>query len=149
MRKVILTMAIAVMGFTAAFAQDASKRKMDMQKFTPEQRAERSTAMLDKKLSLSADQKTKIYQINLDRANKVEAMRNTAEDGKKGRGKQMKADMDASNNQLEMVLTPAQKIKYDAWKAEMKDKKRNGGRRGSGYSKKDMKPVVSNPPAQG
>ena len=149
MKKVILTIAIAVMGFTAVFAQDSTKRKLDMQKYTPEQRAERSTAMLDKKLSLTADQKTKIYQISLDRAKKMQEMYVAGKDGGKGKGKQMKADMDASNTQIEMVLTPEQKTKYDDMKQQMKGKMRDGGKGKMDKGQKDMKPVVSNPPVQG
>lgn len=150
MRKAILTIAIAVMGFTAVFAQDAAvKAKMDMPKQTPAQRAEKSTAMLEKKLGLTADQKTKIYQINLDRATKMDALRNQGEDGKKGRGKQMKADMDAANTQLEIVLTADQKIKYNELKQQMKGRMKDGGRGRMGKGQKEMKPVVSNPPTQG
>jgi protein CpxP len=39
MKKLILTMAIAVMGFTAVFAQDSTKRvRREMPKLTAEQR---------------------------------------------------------------------------------------------------------------
>ncbi len=133
MKKVILMAAITLFGFTAAFAQDNVKKnnKADHQKLTAEQRAEKSTSELDKKLSLTADQKQKIYAIELDRAKKGEAKKSAVQAERKAR----KADMEADKAKIEQVLTPAQKTKLEALRAEKKAHKKDhkkGGRKDTG-----------------
>ncbi len=149
MRKLILTMAIAVIGFTAVFAQDSSKRiKRPMAKFTAEQRAKRATGAMEKKLNLTAEQKTKVYTLELDRAKKMDAFRSEDKSAMKGRLKDMKADREKSNADLDKILTADQKTKLEAFRAEAKEKG-NKMRKGMGRGGRDKAPMVSNPPAQG
>jgi len=147
MKKVMLTLAIAVMGLSTVFAQNPTKRgKADGPKLTAEQRAEKVTNGLEKALSLTADQKTKVYAIELDRAQKIDAMRAENNGDMKDKAKSFKATMDASKDQLDQILTAEQKTKLEDLKAKMKDRKANGrGRMGN----QDKAPVVSNPPKQG
>ena len=150
MKKAILTIAIAVMGLSAAFAQDTTKRmRRPMPKMTAEQRAERVTERMEKQLSLTADQKTKIYALELDNAKKMDAWRSADQGDVKGKMKERKAEMDAQKAKVDAVLTADQKTKLDAFRAEAKekgDKMRKGlGERG----RKAKPPVVSDPPAQG
>jgi len=150
MKKAILTVAIAVMGLTAAFAQDTTKHaRRAMPKMTAEQRAEKVTSRLDKQLSLTSDQKSKIYAIELENAKKMEARRSADKGDMKGKMKERKAAMDEQKAKIDAVLTTDQKTKMDAFRAEARErgeKMRKGmGNRG----KKDKEPVVSNPPAQG
>ncbi|MDN3588372.1 hypothetical protein QWY86_16940 [Pedobacter aquatilis] len=149
MKKIILTMAIAVMSVTAVFAQDSTKRvRRPMQNLTVEQRAERATTAMEKKLNLTADQKTKVYAIELDRAKKMDAFRKEDKSAMKDKMKSRKADMEASKARLDNVLTADQKTKMDAFRAEAKEKGEKM-RKGLGKGRKDKAPVVSNPPAQG
>lgn len=142
-------MAIAVMGFTAVFAQDSTRRaKRPMANLTAEQRAERATGMMEKKLNLTAAQKQKVYAIELDRAKKMEAYRNEDKSAMKGKMKERKADMDKSKAELDGVLNAEQKTKLEAFRAEAKEKA-GKMRRGMGKGKRDKAPVVSNPPVQG
>ncbi|WP_443939368.1 hypothetical protein [Pedobacter sp. MW01-1-1] len=144
MKKAILTIVIAVMGFSAAFAQNGAKRKQ-LANLTAEQRAERATAGLDKQLSLSADQKTKVYAIQLERAKKMDAYKGEDKAALKENKKEIKALLEKSQSDLDAVLTPEQKTKYEAFKAEKKGEMKKGhGKDG----KKAPAPVVSNPPAQ-
>ncbi|WP_406826786.1 hypothetical protein [Pedobacter sp. KACC 23697] len=150
MKKAILTVAIAVMGLTAAFAQDTTKHaRRAMPKMTAEQRAEKVTARLEKQLSLTTDQKSKIYAIELENAKKMEAWRSADKGDMKGKMKERKAAMDEQKAKIDAVLTADQKTKMDAFRAEARErgeKMRKGmGNRG----KKDKEPVVSNPPSQG
>jgi len=148
MKKLILTMAIAVMGFTATFAQDSAKRaKRPMAKLTVEQRAEKSTSMMEKRLSLTADQKQKVYAIELDRAKKMEAFRTEDKAAIKGKMKERRADLEKGKADLDQILTNDQKSKLDAFRAEAKEKA-GKMRRGMGRGR-DKAPVVSSPPAQG
>jgi len=150
MKKAILTLAIAVMGLTAAFAQDTTRReRKPMPKLTAEQRAERFTSRLEKQLSLTADQKTKIYAIELENAKKMDAFRSADQTERKEKMKQGKAVMEQQKAKIDAILTAEQKTKMEAFRAEAKEKGRNmrnhpgKGRRG------DKAPVVSNPPTQG
>ncbi|MEH3115986.1 hypothetical protein [Pedobacter terrae] len=150
MKKAILTVAIAVMGLTAAFAQDTTKHvRRAMPKITAEQKAERVTSRLEKQLSLTSDQKSKIYAIELENAKKMEAWRSADKGDMKGKIKERKAAMDEQKAKVDAILTADQKTKMDAFRAEAKERgekmRKNMGARG----KKDKEPVVSNPPAQG
>ncbi|MBC6110480.1 hypothetical protein ACFOG5_05075 [Pedobacter fastidiosus] len=149
MKRAILTIAIAVMGFTAAFAQDTTRKaRREMPKMTAEQRAEKATAGMEKRLGLSADQKTKVYQVELDRAKKMDAMRTGNPADMKGKRGEMKASMDKSKADLDNILTSEQKTKMEALRAEQKGKMKDR-KPGMGRGKKDKAPVVSNPPTQG
>lgn len=149
MKKAILTIAIAVMGLTGAFAQDTTKRaRRAMPKMTAEQRAEKVTAKLEKELSLTADQKTKIYAVELENAKKMDAWRSADKGDMKGKMKERKAAIDEQKAKIDGILTAEQKTKMDAFRAEAKEKG-DKMRRGMGRGKKDKAPVVSNPPAQG
>lgn len=150
MKKAILTIAIAVMGLSAAFAQDTTKRmRKSMPKMTAEQRAEKVTTRLEKQLSLTADQKTKIYAIELENAKKIDTWRTADKGDIKGKMKERKAAMDEQKTKIDGILTAEQKTKMEAFRAEAKEKAgkmRKGWDRGG---RKDKAPVVSNPPAQG
>jgi Spy/CpxP family protein refolding chaperone len=149
MKKAILTIAIAVMGLTAAFAQDTTKHaRRPMPKMTAEQRADKVTARLEKQLSLTADQKTKIYAIELENAKKMDTWRSADKGDMKGKMKERKAAMDEQKAKIDAVLTADQKTKMDAFRAEAKEKGEKM-RKGMGRGNKDKAPVVSNPPAQG
>ncbi|WP_145854327.1 hypothetical protein [Pedobacter suwonensis] len=150
MKKAILTVAIAVMGLTATFAQDTTKHaRRAMPKMTAEQRAEKVTSRLEKQLNLTADQKSKIYAIELENAKKLEAWRSADKGDMKGKMKERKAAMDEQKSKIDAVLTADQKTKMDAFRAEAKERvekmRKSMGTRG----KRDNEPVVSNPPAQG
>lgn len=118
MKRLLLTLAIAAIGFTGSYAQDTPKDKM-----TPAQKAEKSTAKLQKELSLSADQKKKIYAIALDKANKSEEWHKKNKDAKKAQKAQHDALKKSTDDQISKVLTVEQQKKLNAIHAEKKEKK--------------------------
>jgi len=120
MKKLFLTLAIAVIGFTASYAQSTAKEKL-----TPAQKAEKTTAKLQKELALTADQKQKIYAIELDKATKSEEWHKKAKETKKAMKDQHEAAKDASDAQIEKVLNADQKKKLTALKAEKKEKSKD------------------------
>lgn len=149
MKKVILTIAIAVMGLTAAFAQDSTKRvRRPMPKMTAERRAEKATARLDKALTLTSDQKTKIYAIELENAKKVDSWRTADQADRKEKMKEGRAVMQAQKAKIDGVLTADQKTRMEALRLEAREKG-DKMRKGMGREKRDKTPVVSNPPTQG
>lgn len=118
MKKVILTLAIALAGLTATYAQDGSKSKL-----TPEQKAEKTAGKLQKELSLTPDQQKKVYAIELDKFKKSEEWHKQSKDARKTMKDKHEEAKKASDTKLDQVLTPEQKKKLETLKAEKKDKK--------------------------
>ena len=119
MKKLFLTLAIAVMGFTASYAQTAAHHE----KATPAQKAEKSTAKLQKELSLTADQKNKVYAIELDKFQKAAALHKSGHEAKSAMKDKQKAIKKDTEAKLDKVLNAEQKKKLDALQAEKKAKK--------------------------
>ncbi|MBC7915175.1 MAG: hypothetical protein H7Y07_13740 [Pyrinomonadaceae bacterium] len=115
MKKIILS-AILFLGLASTgFSQERALK-------SPEERAQRITDGLDKKLSLTESQKTQIYQINLERA---QAM-SSAKGDKKGIDKtQFKAQIEASESRILSVLNTDQRTTYNQLKAERQEKMKN------------------------
>lgn len=91
-------------------------------KLTAEERAEKSATALQAKLSLSADQKSKIKQIELDRIKAHDALRQKDETNRKAKFEERKADYKAHQVKIDAVLTAEQKTKLAASREEMKSK---------------------------
>lgn len=122
MKRIVLTLAIAFIGLTATFAQSTGKQKM-----TPEQRAEKSTAKLEKELTLTADQKQKIYAVELDKYKQTEAWHKQTSADRKAKKDQHMASKKETDAKIDQVLTPDQKKKLEdlrtAKKARIQNKK--------------------------
>ncbi len=134
MKKSLLL--LAAMAFaTASFAQTTPAatattqlpthrvHRMGMHKGahkTPEQRAEHRTAMLTKKLSLSADQQAKVQQIMLAQAQEGQALKAKypAKEQRQALHQEMKAGHAKYQSQLQGVLTADQYGKLAALKKE-------------------------------
>lgn len=150
MKKAILTIAIAVMGFTAAFAQDSTKRnRKPMPKMTVEQRAAKATDRLEKQLSLTADQKTKIYAIELENAKKMESRRSAEQKVMKEKMTERKAEMDAQKAKVNSILTAEQKTKLEASRAEAREKGHKMRRGMGGKGKRGDKAPTTVAPVKG
>jgi len=119
MKKLFLTLAIAFIGFTATYAQTAAHKE----KTTPAQKAEKSTAKLQKELSLTADQKQKVYAIELDKFQKAESLHKSGHAARQAQKDQQKAIKKETEAKLDKVLNAEQKKKLDAVHAEKKAKK--------------------------
>ncbi len=115
MKKIILTVAIALTAFTASYAQKGDKIRM-----TPEQRAEKVATHLKEKLSLSDDQKSKVYQLEVDRMKKAAEWRKDNHEAMRSKMDSRKAFMKESDEKLEKILTADQKKAYEAMREERK-----------------------------
>jgi Spy/CpxP family protein refolding chaperone len=104
-------------------------KKGDHQAKTPEQRADHHTAMLTKKLSLTADQQPKVRQILLAQAQEAKALKEQypTTDQRKTRHEAMKSGQAKYQAQLQAVLKPDQYSKLLAMKQERHHK---GGKHG-------------------
>lgn len=119
MKKLFLTLAIAVMGLTASYAQTAAHKD----KATPAQKAEKSTEKLQKELSLTADQKKKVYAVELDKFQKAETLHKSSHEAKAAHKEKQKAIKKETEAKLDNILNAEQKKKLNAIHAEKKAKK--------------------------
>ncbi len=110
MKKYILTIGLFVAIATNSFAQKGQQK-------SSEERAQKSTEMMEKNLSLTADQKTKIYAAALERAKAMEALRTEAGEGNQPDKEKMKAISMKYNKVLKETLNDEQKAKMEEMKA--------------------------------
>ena len=125
----MVTAAIVISAITISFAQ----RDKNQEQKTPEQRAQAITNNMEKKLALTADQKEKVYKINLERAKKMTEFRNEQMEDRKKHMDTRKTLLEESDNKINAVLTDAQKKSYTDLKADTKEnmKERMGDRKGN------------------
>lgn len=126
--KKIGTLLMASMITFGSFAQKETVKRKEMkteaidvsqrEKLTSEQKATQQTERLHKHVTLSDEQKEKIYEINLMVNNKNQVVRENKE-----MTKEFKKDSFEGNNKgrdylIRETLTDEQKVKFDAWKAK-------------------------------
>ncbi|KQC01006.1 hypothetical protein AQF98_10065 [Pedobacter sp. Hv1] len=131
-------MALVVMGITASYAQKPGKEKA-----TAEQRAEKMANALQQKLSLTADQKQKIQQIELDRIKKNDEWRTQDRTAMQGKMEERKAFFKTNKEKMDAILTADQKKTLAASRDEMRDKMKD--RRG-GKGPRGPRPEKGTPP---
>lgn len=141
MKKSLLL--LAAMAFaTASFAQtvpaptpaqtaQAHHGKHAHQPKTPEQRADHRTAMLTKKLSLTAAQQPQVHQILLAQAQEGQALeaQYPTQEQRQARHQAMRAGRAKYQAQLQGVLSADQYGKLQAMRQEHQHKGEHGGQR--------------------
>jgi periplasmic protein CpxP/Spy len=124
MKKFILTVSVCLVLSTISFAQKDSTNK---QHRSPEQRAQQMTQGYTKRLSLTEDQKSKIYNIYLEHLKKMEAVKEQKVKGERG---SMKAAMEEIDTQINSILTDEQRKQLEEIKkqrqAKMEERKAKG-----------------------
>ena len=119
MKKLIIA-AVLCFGLTGSgFAQDM---KMQREVKTPEERAKMMTDMMEKKLALTPEQKSKIYDLNLERVKKMEKMRLEEEKYRAKQLQERKELMQESDQKIQKILNAEQRKTYDEMRANMKDR---------------------------
>lgn len=118
MRALILTLAILIGVITSGFSQNTEGR----QKRTVEERATLMTESMAKKMNLSADQKTKVYQLNLEKVKQMEKLRADNAKERKGRFEKQKEMRAENDKKLEKVLNADQLKLYQEMKANNRKK---------------------------
>lgn len=118
MKKLLFTAALLTGLITAGFAQQGPQKEQK----SPEERARRMTEALEKKLNLTADQKSKVYEINLDRAKKMEAMRRENEKKMAEKMEKRRDLTEESDKKLEKVLTADQLKSYREMQSNMHER---------------------------
>ncbi len=134
MKGLILSVALLAASLTSGYAQ----QKEVGQKRSAEERAKQITEALDKKLNLSANQETKIYDLYLDRAKKMEKMREQRMEEKKDRIEKNRQTLADHDKKLEKILNADQFKLYQEQrnKAKQNMKKRHPHKR-DGRMQKD------------
>ncbi len=118
MKKLILS-AMLFIGLSATgFSQEQAKRVVK----TPEERAQRMTDVLEKKLTLTKDQKTQIYQVNLDRARAVDKIKKDQANVDRSK---IKEQFKTSDEKIVSILDEKQRVTYTQLKADRKEKMKN------------------------
>lgn len=138
MKKIVLTLAIAVSAFTASYAQKSARGPV-----SPEQRAERTASQLKEKLALTDSQKAEVYKIEFEKAKKHDDWRKDRMQEMKKVSEARKAEMKDSENKLAKVLTPEQKAKYESMKAEQREKVKDRQQR-KGRNPGQARPTTTN-----
>lgn len=108
MKKLIMAMLIATFAVQTMSAQGPRRQRM-----TPEQRTEWNIQRLDKKLSLTDEQKTKIRDIY------------TEFNKQKPTQEQFRESMEKLRTDIKAVLTPDQQKQYDEMQKEMAERFKN------------------------
>jgi protein CpxP len=131
MKKLILSIAL-VTGLSAlSNAQEATKatatKKENKQNQTPEERAKKGANWAEKKLTLTADQKSQwevaaLKRIMANQPHHEKLKGSTTPEERKELHKQVKANMEAFDVSVNAFLTPEQKTKYEAIKKEKQTK---------------------------
>lgn len=123
MKKLLMICGMLFSVITFAHAQGGNRNG------TPEERATKSTAQLTEKLTLNADQQTKIHDILLDQNTQMNKAREDAGDDRKAMRTKMMTLMQSNNDKIKAVLTDDQKKAYDTFLEERRAamKNRMGG----------------------
>lgn len=131
MKKLLVVLALVFAGSTInAQEATATGKKPVKVKATAEQRAQKSVDNLDKAVTLTAEQKTQVYDLALTRAKKVDAIRE-ANKGKKtpeereAMKKEVKAAHKEYRSAVKLILTQEQKDKLKTKAKERKAAKGN------------------------
>lgn len=128
MKKVML-IAACLLSLTAANAQEkpsGGKRSMkEIQHQTPEQRAQKDVDRLNSEISLTAEQKTKIYDLSLNKAKQTDEARSkqTPGEDRAALEKTLKTVKQDYRKAVQAVLTPEQLEKLKA----IRDQKHSQG----------------------
>lgn len=123
MKSFLLVVSIMFAMTTNQFAQPDG-RKQD-----PEKRATAMVKNLEKELSLTEDQSSKIKTIQLETLKKVDELREQgmAANDKKAMRQKVNEANDAADEQVKALLTADQKLKYEAWQIKRQEEMKNRG----------------------
>jgi hypothetical protein len=115
MKKLLFTGALLITLGGAAIAQTEGAKAHK----TPEERAQHATDVLAKKLSLTDDQKSKVYAINLESFNKWKDAKAAGDHQDKSA---RKASMEERDQKINGVLNDAQRKSYQELKEKRAEK---------------------------
>jgi Spy/CpxP family protein refolding chaperone len=105
----------------AGMAQNRDTATAKKVRFTPEQRADKMSDKLDRRLNLTKQQDLDIHTINTDITRRMEELKHNTALSKKDKMQQMKALNEERNQRFKSVLTPDQYKKWNDWEMKKKE----------------------------
>ncbi|RZK42286.1 MAG: hypothetical protein EOO90_07740 [Pedobacter sp.] len=149
MKKLFYILLVVTLAITTANAQQSSKRKFEGKgriegrnnNLTAEQRAEKLAIDMQKRLSLSDDQKQKVQSIQLDRIKKGEEWRKKDEKALRSKMEERKAFMNSSKEKMDKILTEEQRAKLANSRKDLHDRMKENRGRGPGRPGAKTPPV--------
>jgi protein CpxP len=121
MKKIILLFAIITTGLFVNAQSDAKAPTAQ----DPASKAKNMTAKMTQMLTLTADQQTKVMNINLEKATAMETNRTKSGNDKAAFAQEKKRINDKWNTDLAAVLTADQMTKFKQMETEQKAKNAN------------------------
>ena len=119
-RRDVLSLAVTAVVLVSG-VPTASAQLDKLRNRTPAERAGMQTEFMQSKLDLTPDQKRAVTDLNLKYANKMEpVMKGSA--GPLARARQMREINQEKETELRGILSPPQWEKYEASRAEMREK---------------------------
>ena len=123
MKKIILTaLAIAALQFAQAQQSAPTAAPTQRQEPTPEQKATRAAAHLQKVLTLTDEQKQKIYQAALTRNTNMQQIKSKGTENRKAMHAEAKPVKEQFVKDVNASLTPEQQQKWEAYRLDQKQK---------------------------
>ncbi len=137
MKKLMITAALVTSLISLGYSQDKPERtrpegsrperqREERTVKTPAERAQMTTDALEKKLGLTAEQKAKVYTLNLERAEKMEKTMKSDREFRKAQMEKQKALMEDSDKKLTKILTEEQQKSYEEMKKQSHERMRSG-----------------------
>jgi Spy/CpxP family protein refolding chaperone len=124
---------LILIGICSIHAASAQNGKGGQAKPTPEQRAQKSVDNLDKAVTLTADQKTQVYNLALTRAQKVDEIR-TKYKGQPDQRETAKKEVRAAHKEYALAVKPL--LTPDQLAVLKAKRKANKGAKGKGKNQK-------------
>jgi len=126
MKKIVMFLALVL---TVSVHAQKNGKKMDKEQLSTDDKAQRSVNHLDKKVGLSESQKTKIYELAIIRAKKMEEIKTNYKpkqnpDDRVIARKEVKQCRKDYREGVKNILTPEQKEKLKAKAKEQKENKK-------------------------
>lgn len=134
MNRLIYFLTLIVMVTVTANAQEPFKRKnhdrrkaihsirMKRESLNPEKRADRTSALMQKRLDLNNEQRQKIRGIELNRIKKNEEWRKENAKIRRDRVKKHRAFMKSNREKVDRVLTEEQRMKLNTSRSHIKER---------------------------
>jgi len=133
MKKFMVTTALVASLISLGYSQErAGRHRNDGERIeqskgvrqprTPQQRAQMATDALEKKLSLTAEQRAKVYDLNLERAENRDKSMKSEREFRETQKKNQKALMEESEKKLNKILNIEQQKSYDEMKKQSRER---------------------------
>lgn len=117
--SMVLCLMLSIHSSSVAQKKDSTGKKIH---YTAEQRADKMSDKLDRRLNLTKEQDKKIHEINLDITTKIDGVKANTALPKKDKMQQIKALNEERSQRFKSVLTADQYKKWNDWEMQKKER---------------------------